>query len=112
MAAVRSFLNRLWTFNRDGKQWIDPDVSVIYPDRFAAARRGPPRKVWGAYRFRRPGALAAAGLSEVFADVFNGNIDAYDPWDGAPHRSRRVYGRQHHQMLGVPHLQGWTALSI
>jgi hypothetical protein len=39
MAAVQSFLNRLWTFNRDGKQWFDPDVSVIYPDRI---RRRPP----------------------------------------------------------------------
>lgn len=39
MATVQSFLNRLWTFERDGKRWFDPDISVIYPDRI---RRRPP----------------------------------------------------------------------
>ena len=33
MANAQSFLNRLWTFESDGKQWFNPDVSVIYPDR-------------------------------------------------------------------------------
>ena len=39
MANVQSFLNRLWTFESEGKQWFNPDVSVIYPDRI---RRRPP----------------------------------------------------------------------
>jgi hypothetical protein len=39
MAQVQSFLNRLWTFESNGKQWFNPDVSVIYPDRI---RRRPP----------------------------------------------------------------------
>lgn len=39
MAAVQSFLNRLWRFEQNGKRWFDPDVSVIYPDRI---RRRPP----------------------------------------------------------------------
>lgn len=39
MANAQSFLNRLWTFESDGKQWFNPDVSVIYPDRI---RRRPP----------------------------------------------------------------------
>ena len=33
MAAVQSFLNRLWTSESNGKQWFNPDISVIYPDR-------------------------------------------------------------------------------
>lgn len=33
------FLNRLWTSESNGKQWFDPDISVIYPDRI---RRRPP----------------------------------------------------------------------
>ncbi len=66
MAAVQSFLNRLWRFESEGKQWFDPDVSVIYPDRI---RRRPPRttsKGLGAHRFRRAGALAITGLSACF----------------------------------------------
>lgn len=39
MANAQSFLNRLWTFSSEGKQWFNPDVSVIYPDRI---RRRPP----------------------------------------------------------------------
>ena len=31
MANAQSFLNRLWTFESDGKQWFNLDVSVIYP---------------------------------------------------------------------------------
>ena len=38
-AQVQSFLNRLWRFSSQGKQWFDPDVSIIYPDRI---RRRPP----------------------------------------------------------------------
>ncbi|VTP65634.1 Protein of uncharacterised function (DUF1479) [Leclercia adecarboxylata] len=64
MAQVQSFLNRLWTFESNGKQWFNPDVSVIYPDRI---RRRPPgttsERPRRTYRLRRPGALAASGLS-------------------------------------------------
>lgn len=39
MAAVQSFLNRLWTFEQDGRLLFDPDTDVLYPDRI---RRRPP----------------------------------------------------------------------
>ncbi|MCX9932316.1 DUF1479 domain-containing protein [Escherichia coli] len=41
MANVQSFLNRLWTFESDGKQWFNPDVSVIY---LTGIRRRPPER--------------------------------------------------------------------
>ncbi|STJ55952.1 protein [Escherichia coli] len=67
MANAQSFLNRLWTFESDGKQWFNPDVSVIYPDRI---RRRPPgttsKGLGGAYRLRGTGTLAASSVSARF----------------------------------------------
>ncbi len=66
MAAVQSFLNRLWRFEQNGKRWFDPDVSVIYLTVSAAARRNHVKGAGGAYRFWRAGALAASRLSAGF----------------------------------------------
>lgn len=46
MAQVQSFLNRLWTFESNGKQWFNPDVSVIYPDRIRRRPPGTTSKGW------------------------------------------------------------------
>jgi hypothetical protein len=66
MAAVQSFLNRLWRFEQDGKRWFDPDVSVIYPTVFAAVRREPPRRGWA--RIPIP-ARWSAGCSRLSAGL-------------------------------------------
>ncbi|MBF9184818.1 DUF1479 family protein, partial [Klebsiella pneumoniae] len=87
MAAVQSFLNRLWRFEQNGKRWFDPDVSVIYPDRIRRRPPGITSKGLGAHT--DSGALERwllPAYQQVFANVFNGNIDAYDPWDAA-HRT-------------------------
>lgn len=65
MANAQSFLNRLWTFESDGKQWFNPDVSVIYLTVSAAVRRND-LKVLGAYRLRGTGTLAASSVSARF----------------------------------------------
>lgn len=44
MADAQSFLNRLWKSESQGKQWFDPDVSVIYPDRIRRRLPAPPRR--------------------------------------------------------------------
>ena len=64
MAAVQSFLNRLWTFNRDGKQWFDPDVSVIYPDRIRRRPPGTTSKGLGRIPIPAPWSAGCCGLSE------------------------------------------------
>ncbi|KAB8149766.1 DUF1479 domain-containing protein [Raoultella ornithinolytica] len=113
MAAVQSFLNRLWTFNHDGKQWFDPDVSVIYPDRI---RRRPPEttsKGLGAHT--DSGALERwllPAYQRVFANVFNGNLDAYDPWNAAHRTEVEEYTVDNTTKCSVFRtFQGWTALS-
>ncbi|MCE9898254.1 DUF1479 domain-containing protein [Raoultella terrigena] len=113
MAAVQSFLNRLWTFSRDGKQWFDPDVSVIYPDRIRRRPPGTTSKGLGAHT--DSGALERwllPAYQQVFANVFNGNIDAYDPWDAAHRTEVEEYTVDNTTKCSVFRtFQGWTALS-
>ena len=79
MANAQSFLNRLWTFESDGKQWFNPDVSVIYPDRI---RRRPPgtasKKVseriptpghWNAGCFQRISAFSPTSLMAIWRNM-------------------------------------------
>lgn len=113
MAAVQSFLNRLWTFSHDGKQWFDPDVSVIYPDRIRRRPPGTTSKGLGAHT--DSGALERwllPAYQQVFANVFNGNIDAYDPWDAAHRTEVEEYTVDNTTKCSVFRtFQGWTALS-
>ena len=113
MAQVQSFLNRLWTFESNGKQWFDPDVSVIYPDRIRRRPPGTTSKGLGrAYRLRRAGALAAAGIPAGVARVFDGNVDKYDPWNAAHRTEVEEYTVDNTTKCSVFRtFQGWTALS-
>ena len=113
MAAAQSFLNRLWTFKHDGKQWFNPDISVIYPDRIRRRPPGTTSKGLGAHT--DSGALERwllPAYQKVFADVFNGNVDAYDPWDAAHRTDVEEYTVDNTTKCSVFRtFQGWTALS-
>lgn len=113
MAAAQSFLNRLWTFNHDGKQRFNPDISVIYPDRIRRRPPGTTSKGLGAHT--DSGALERwllPAYQKVFADVFNGNVDAYDPWDAAHRTDVEEYTVDNTTKCSVFRtFQGWTALS-
>lgn len=113
MANVQSFLNRLWTFARDGKQWFDPDVSVIYPDRIRRRPPGTTSKGLGAHT--DSGALERwllPAYQRVFANVFNGNLAKYDPWDAAYRTDVEEYTVDNTTKCSVFRtFQGWTALS-
>ncbi|WP_342321393.1 DUF1479 domain-containing protein [Kosakonia sp. BYX6] len=113
MAAVQSFLNRLWRFESGGRQWFDPDVSVIYPDRIRRRPPGTTSKGLGAHT--DSGALERwllPAYQRVFAHVFNGNLDAYDPWDAAHRTEVEEYTVDNTTKCSVFRtFQGWTALS-
>ncbi|WP_258286487.1 DUF1479 domain-containing protein [Escherichia ruysiae] len=113
MAAVQSFLNRLWKSESSGKQWFDPDVSVIYPDRIRRRPPGTTSKGLGAHT--DSGALERWLLpvyQRVFAHVFNGNFDDYDPWDAAHRTDVEEYTVDNTTKCSVFRtFQGWTALS-
>lgn len=81
MANAQSFLNRLWTFESDGKQWFNPDVSVIYPDRIRRRPPGTTSKVLGAYRlrgaenagcFQRISAFSPTSLMAIWRNMIHG----------------------------------------
>ena len=113
MAAVQSFLNRLWKSESNGKQWFDPDVSVIYPDRIRRRPPGTTSKGLGAHT--DSGALERwllPAYQRVFAHVFNGNFDDYDPWDAAHRTDVEEYTVDNTTKCSVFRtFQGWTARS-
>ena len=113
MAAVQSFLNRLWTFETDGKTWFNPDVSVIYPDRIRRRPPGTTSKGLGAHT--DSGALERwllPAYQQVFASVFRGDIDNYDPWNAAHRTEVEEYTVDNTTKCSVFRtFQGWTALS-
>ena len=113
MAQVQSFLNRLWTFESEGKQWFDPDVSVIYPDRIRRRPPGTTSKGLGAHT--DSGALERwllPAYQQVFAAVFNGKPEEYDPWNAAHRNEVEEYTVDNTTKCSVFRtFQGWTALS-
>ncbi|WP_370974427.1 DUF1479 domain-containing protein [Enterobacter wuhouensis] len=113
MAQVQSFLNRLWTFESNGKQWFDPDVSVIYPDRIRRRPPGTTSKGLGAHT--DSGALERwllPAYQQVFARVFDGSVDKYDPWNAAHRTEVEEYTVDNTTKCSVFRtFQGWTALS-
>ena len=113
MAQVQSFLNRLWTFESNGTQWFNPDVSVIYPDRIRRRPPGTTSKGLGAHT--DSGALERwllPAYQQVFARVFDGNVDQYDPWNAAHRTEVEEYTVDNTTKCSVFRtFQGWTALS-
>jgi hypothetical protein len=113
MAAVQSFLNRLWRFESEGKQWFNPDVSVIYPDRIRRRPPGTTSKGLGAHT--DSGALERwllPAYQQVFAHVFNGDFTKFDPWDAAHRTEVEEYTVENTTKCSVFRtFQGWTALS-
>jgi len=111
MAAVQRLLNSIWHCESAGSTWFDPERSAFYPDRVR----------------RRPEGTTSAGLGShidagtldlwmkpeyqlAFRHVFDGSIEAFDPWDAA----HRTGGSQYPgtTMTSVFRtFQGWTALS-
>ncbi|WP_429176778.1 DUF1479 domain-containing protein [Kosakonia sp. 1610] len=113
MAAAQSFLNRLWRFESEGRTWFNPDISVIYPDRIRRRPPGTTSKGLGAHT--DSGALERwllPAYQRVFTNVFNGNLDQYDPWDAAHRTEVEEYTVENTTKCSVFRtFQGWTALS-
>nr|WP_154928862.1 DUF1479 domain-containing protein [Pantoea agglomerans] len=113
MAHAQSFLNRLWTFDSQGKEWFDPDVSIIYPDRIR--RRLPGTTSGGLGAHTDSGALERwllPAYQQVFSKLFHGDFAAYDPWDAAHRTEVDEYDLPGTTKCSVFRtFQGWTALS-
>ena len=110
-AIVQSFLNAQWKNETQGTVWFDPDQDSMYPDRIRRRPPGTTSKGLGAHtdsgsieRWLTP------AYQEVFAPLFTGNFESYDPWDAA-HRTE-VDEYPSSTMCSVfRSFQGWLALS-
>jgi hypothetical protein len=111
MAKVQSFLNSQWASESDGHTWFDPDTDSLYPDRIR--RRPPGADSGGLGTHLDPGTLdlwMTSAYQQAFRHLFDGSVEAYDPWDAA----HRTAGPQYpgSTMCSVFRtFQGWTALS-
>ena len=111
MATVQAFLNHRWTSTSEGRQWFDPDVDTLYPDRIR--RRPPGTDSGGLGTHLDPGTLdlwMTEGYQQHFRHLFDGNVAAYDPWDAA-YRTEAAQFPGSTMCSAFRTFQGWTALS-
>ena len=107
LAATRSFLDRLWTF--DGV--FDPDLQCAYADR--VRRRQPGDTTLGLSPHMDAGTVERwidPGYQSVYEHIFAGDWRRYDPFDGA-HRldTREIPSPAVSSVFRT--YQGWTALT-
>lgn len=111
LAATRAWLNRLWTFEKDGVRFFDPDRQFNYADRIRRREAGDatlglsPHSDGGSVeRWCEPTFL------HLYRDVLQGDPFAFNPFDGE--------GRTQTREIPSPAVcsafrtfQGWTALT-
>lgn len=111
MAATRAWLNRLWTFEKNGTRWFDPDRQFNYADR--VRRREPGDSTLGLSPHSDGGSVerwCEPTFRHVYREVFDGDPLAFDPFDAE--------GRTATREIPSPAVcsafrtfQGWTALT-
>jgi hypothetical protein len=111
MARVQAFLNSQWKSDSDGVQWFDPNRDSMYPDRIR--RRPPGADSNGLGAHCDPGTLdlwMTEAYQNAFRHLFDGTVEAYDPWDAA-HRTSGPQYPGSTMCSAFRTFQGWTALS-
>lgn len=111
MATAQAFLNRLWKSESEGRRWFDPDRDSMYPDRIR--RRPPGADSGGLGTHLDPGTLdlwMTEGYQMHFRHLFDGDIEAYDPWDAA-YRTEAAQYPGSTMCSAFRTFQGWVALS-
>ncbi|MBJ2231096.1 MULTISPECIES: DUF1479 domain-containing protein [Pseudomonas] len=113
MGAAQSFLNRLWKIHSQGRQWFNPDINALYPDR--VRRRPPGTHSKGLGPHTDSGALERwlhPAYLKVFDKIYSNDFSAYDPWDAAFRTEVDEYAyKDTVKCSAFRTFQGWTALS-
>ena len=113
MGAAQSFLNRLWKIHSQGRQWFNPDINALYPDR--VRRRPPGTHSKGLGPHTDSGALERwlhPAYLKVFDRIYSNDFSAYDPWDAAFRTEVDEYAyKDTVKCSAFRTFQGWTALS-
>ena len=111
MSEVKSWLNNLWQFEFDNNKIFDPDRELVYADR--VRRREAGDATLGLSPHCDAGSVERwidVSYQKVYASVFNGNFDSYDPFSAKFRDQTREI-----ESAAVSHVfrtfQGWTALT-
>jgi hypothetical protein len=111
MAAAKRFMNRLWRVDGPDGSELDPDNDYTYADR--TRRRSPGDKTLGLSPHMDSGSYERwtdAAFQKIYAPVFAGNWEDYDPWNAA-HRTRTKEYPSPAVCSMFRTFQGWTALT-
>lgn len=84
LAAARSFMNRLWVTESEGRMHFDPDRECTYADR--VRRREPKSTSLGLSAHVDAGSVERwldGNYRKVYRHIFGNNLSQYDPFDGA-----------------------------
>jgi len=111
MAHTKRFLNRLWDYNAPAGPEFDPDIDYSYADR--TRRRAPGDTTLGLSPHMDAGSYERwvdPAFQKIYANVFNGRLDQYDPWRAAHRTQTREYSSPAVSSM-FRTFQGWTALT-
>jgi Protein of unknown function (DUF1479) len=111
LTRVRTFLNRLWLSESEGRRHFDPEQVPVYADRI---RRRPPGSSSLGLSPHVDGGSVERWLDDsfrrVYRHVFSGNWREYDPFDAAWRPdAREIPSPAVCSMFRT--FQGWTALT-
>ncbi|WP_077034755.1 YbiU family protein [Pelomonas sp. KK5] len=110
-ATTRAWLNRLWTFEKNGRRFFDPDRQFNYADRIR--RREPGDASLGLSPHSDGGSVerwCEPSFRPLYREVFEGDPLAFDPFD-AEHRIATKEIPSPAVCSAFRTFQGWTALS-
>ena len=111
MATVKRFLNRLWDVAAPAGDEFDPDLDYSYADR--TRRRAPGDTTLGLSPHVDAGSYERwvdPAFQAVYAPVFAGRVEDYDPWRAAFRTQTREYASPAVSSM-FRTFQGWTALT-
>ncbi len=111
MATSKRFLNKLWDNTAPAGPEFDPDHDYSYADR--TRRRAPGDTTLGLSPHMDAGSYERwvdPAFQSIYANIFNGTFDQYDPWRAAYRTQTREYTSPAVSSM-FRTFQGWTALT-
>ncbi|OED36200.1 hypothetical protein AB833_28170 [Chromatiales bacterium (ex Bugula neritina AB1)] len=111
MAVTKRFLNRLWNTSAPAGPEFDPDTDYAYADR--TRRRAPGDTTLGLSPHMDAGSYERwvdPAFQKIYASVFTGRFDQFDPWNAAYRTQTREYSSPAVSSM-FRTFQGWTALT-
>jgi hypothetical protein len=111
MAGTRQWLNRLWTFEKNGVRYFDPDRQFNYADRIR--RREPGDSTLGLSPHSDGGSVERwcdSTFRHLYREVLHGDPLAFDPFDAEARTGTREIPSPA-VCSAFRTFQGWTALT-